>query len=255
MRARSRRPQSNHGALLMEQEIILGKEIKCLNHGLVQLFDVMGDDLRAPRIARKSFRTVEQKTEEEDKRLARYLVRNRHTTPLEFNEVVFFMKVPIFVARQFIRHRTSSVEEVSLRYVEAVREFYIPELDRCQKQSESNKQGRSIELVDDPKAFCQHLENSCNRSFDDYERLLAMGGARELCRSVLPLGTYTEWYWKQDLHNMLHLLGLRLDDHAQYEIRVYAEAMLQLLYPIFPTIVDTWAETRGIDPNAELACE
>lgn len=222
-------------------------EIKCLNHGVVSLVDVMGDDLRSAKIARKSFRTTVQKTVEEDQRLTRYLVKHRHTTPLEFNEAIFFIKQPIFVARQLVRHRTASIEEVSLRYVDAVREFYIPELDRCQKQSETNKQGSSIELVDNPEAHRKLIENSCNRSFDDYDELVHHGLAKELARTVLPLGTYTEWFWKCDLHNTLHMLNLRLDSHAQYEIRVYASAILKFLKPIFPTIIEAWSELNNVD--------
>lgn len=220
--------------------------IKVLNHGVVALVDVMGDDLRSAQIARKSFRTTETKTREEDERLSRYLVKNRHTTPIEFNECVFFIKMPIFVARQLVRHRTASIEEVSLRYVEAVREFYVPELDRMQRQSESNKQGSSFETVENPAFWQDYMVKSCDTSFNVYEQLVDIGLAKELARSVLPLGTYTEWFWKCDLHNILHMLGLRLDAHAQYEIRVYAEAILSLIHPIFPTIVCEWAKLRGI---------
>lgn len=125
----------------------------------------------------------------------------------------------------------------SLRYVQATREFYVPDDDRWQKQSETNKQGSSPEIVDDP-AGCEAVWiGSCERSFDAYEKLIAVGLAKELARNVLPLGTYTEWYWQCDMHNTIHFLKLRLDPHAQYEIRVYAQAMLDLLTPHFPNLL------------------
>jgi thymidylate synthase (FAD) len=219
-------------------------EVKCLNHGFVALEEVMGDDRTAARAARTSFRTTEEKTAEEDARLTAYLVRNRHTTPLEFCQARFYMKMPIFVARQWIRHRTASVNETSLRYVRAAKEFYIPDIDRMQKQSETNKQGSAPELIAQPERWIEVITMSCGQSFSDYERLIGAGLSKELARTVLPLGTYTEWRWQCDLHNILHLLGLRLDPHAQYEIRVYAEAILALLRPVFPTAIEAWEEGR-----------
>lgn len=220
-------------------------EIACLNDGYVALVDTMGGDDTPAITARTSFRNKEARTPEENAKLTGYLIRNRHNTPLEFCQVRFYMKMPITVARQMIRHRTASVNECSLRYVQAAREFYTPELDRMQLQSETNKQGSSIELVRDP-ALCRNIWlESCNASFDAYERLLGQGLAKELARNVLPLGTYTEWYWQNDLHNILHFLGLRLDAHAQYEIRVYAQAMLELIRPIYPTIIGAWEANRG----------
>lgn len=213
-------------------------EIPCLNHGYVALLEVMGDDRTPAQIARCSFRNKEEKTEEEDHKLTRYLKRNRHTTPIEFCQVRFYAKMPITVARQWVRHRTASIDEVSLRYVQAAREFYIPELDRMQRQSETNKQGSAPELVDNPVALRDVMEYSCNRSFDDYEELIEGGLSKELARTVLPLGTYTEWFWQCDMHNTIHFLNLRLDPHAQYEIRVYAQAMYGLLVPIFPVLME-----------------
>lgn len=215
--------------------------IKCLNHGYVELVDVMGDDRTPAQCARTSFRNADaERTLEQDAKLTDYLVRNRHTTPLEFCQVRFYMKLPIFVARQFIRHRTASVNEISYRYVTAVREFYVPALDRMQRKAESNKQGSSITLVDDPELCGIDIHDAGEHAFDTYETLLSAGLAPELARTVLPCGTYTEWYWQNDLHNTLHMLSLRLDSHAQYEIRVYAEAMLALMRPIFPTIIKSW---------------
>lgn len=216
------------------------KEIQILDHGYVALVDTMGDDRRPARTARTSFRTKEEKTEEQDAKLTDYLIRNRHTTPIEFCQVLFYMKMPIFVARQLVRHRTASINEVSYRYVKAAREFYVPDAGRCQAPSASNKQGSSSDLCDDPDAVRDIFARAGNAAFDHYESLLRYNLAPELARSVLPVGTYTEWYWQCDLHNTLHMLGLRLDPHAQYEIRVYAEAMLSLLRPVYPTIIASW---------------
>ena len=220
-------------------------EIACLDHGFVALVDTMGDDRTPARCARTSFRNaMAERSPEQDAKLTDYLVRNKHTTPIEFCQVRFYMKMPIFVARQLVRHRTASINEVSYRYVTAAREFYVPAPERCQRKSESNKQGSSTLVVDNPEICRDHIERACQCAFDAYEVLLAEGLAPELARSVLPVGTYTEWYWQNDLHNTLHMLALRLDPHAQYEIRVYAEAMLTLLRPVFPTIIDSWERMR-----------
>jgi thymidylate synthase (FAD) len=220
-------------------------EIKCLDHGYVALVDVMGDDRTPAQCARTSFRNARQeRTAEQDAKLTDYLIRNRHSTPIEFCQVRFYMKMPIFVARQLVRHRTASINEVSYRYVQAAREFYVPAVERCQRKAETNKQGSSSETVDNPTQVRQLIETAGNYAFDAYEDLLGLGLAPELARSVLPCGTYTEWYWQNDLHNTLHMLGLRLDPHAQYEIRVYAEAMLELIHPVFPTIIESWTRSR-----------
>lgn len=220
------------------------KEIACLDHGYVALVGTMGDDRTPARCARTSFRNANAEcSEEQDAKLTAYLVKHRHTTPLEFCQVRFYMKMPIFVARQLVRHRTASINEVSYRYVKAERLFYVPAADRCQAPSASNKQGSSSDLCDDPEAVRDIFMRAGNAAFDHYESLLRYNLAPELARSVLPVGTYTEWYWQNDLHNTLHMLRLRLDPHAQYEIRVYAEAMLALLRPVFPTIVASWERT------------
>lgn len=220
-------------------------EIKCLDHGYVALVAVMGDDRTPARHARTSYRNANaERSAEQDAKLTDYLVRNKHNTPLEFCQVRFYMKLPIFVARQLVRHRTASINEVSYRYVTAAREFYVPALSRMQRKSESNKQGSSSAVVDNPATCSLLIREASERAFDAYDALLAEGLAPELARVVLPCGTYTEWYWQNDLHNALHMLRLRLDPHAQYEIRVYAEAMLALLRPIFPTIIASWEKTR-----------
>ncbi len=217
-------------------------EVRCLDHGYVALVDVMGDDRTPARTARTSFRNKAERTEEEDARLTKYLVKNRHTTPLEFVQVRLYMKLPIFVARQFVRHRTASINEVSYRYVTAAREFYVPDISRMQKKATDNKQGSSSEVVNDPDACAVMIRNAGHACFDYYEALLKEGLAPELARTVLPCGTYTEWYWQQDLHNLLHMLKLRLDPHAQHEIRVYAQAILDLIRPVFPSIIQAWSE-------------
>lgn len=216
--------------------------INVLNHGFVALDAVMGDDQTPANTARTSFKNRIERTPEENAKLTKYLVKHRHTTPLEFCQVRFYMKMPIFVARQLVRHRTASINEVSLRYVQATEEFYIPEVDRCQKQSETNKQGSSVEVVEKPGLVQDIIETAGRASFIAYQDLIDQGLSKELARTVLPLGTYTEWFWQNDLHNTLHFLRLRLDPHAQYEIRVYAEAMLELLKPIFPTIIAAWED-------------
>lgn len=222
----------------------MNNEISVLDHGYVALVDVMGHDRTPAQTARTSFRNHKERTEDEDAKLTGYLIRNKHNTPLEFCQVRFYMKMPIFVARQLVRHRTSSINEVSYRYVQAAREFYVPALERMQRKAENNKQGSSSEIVDDPAACAAMMRGACGHAFDTYEGLLHRGLAPELARSVLPCGTYTEWYWQCDLHNTLHMLGLRLDPHAQYEIRVYAEAILALLRPVFPTIIAAWEASK-----------
>lgn len=219
-------------------------EIACLNHGFVALVETMGSDRTPAQTARTSFRNRKERTSDEDAKLTDYLVRHKHTTPIEFCQVRFYMKMPIFVARQLVRHRTASINEVSYRYVQAAREFYVPAVDRMQRKAETNKQGSSSELVEYPDLCRGVIEDAGNECFDAYDLLIAKGLAPELARSVLPVGTYTEWYWQNDLHNTLHLLSLRLDQHAQYEIRIYAEAMLTLLRPVYPTIVGAWERSR-----------
>lgn len=221
-------------------------EIAVLDHGFVALDAIMGDDRTPARTARTSFRNRHQeRTEEQDAKLTDYLVRHAHTTPLEFCQVRFYMKMPIFVARQLVRHRTASINEVSYRYVQAAREFYVPDPERCQRAPDKggNKQGSSSEFVDNVEYVREVVQEACGRAFDAYEILLAEGLAPELARTVLPCGTYTEWYWQIDLNNFLKTMALRLDGHAQFEIRVYAEAMLALVEPVYPTIIASWRRT------------
>ena len=224
------------------------EEIEVLDHGIVALMSVDGDDRTAANTARTSYRNQEginpkngvPYTDAENAGLTDYLIRKHHSSPIEFATATFYMVMPIFVARQFIRHRTSVVNEESLRYVEARNQFYVPALDRMQRQSTDNKQGSSATLVDDPARCVSRIRYANEHAYGQYQALLDEGLSKELARTVLPLGTYTAWYWKANLHNILHLLRLRLDPHAQYEIRVYAEAMLDLLRPHFPTTIASW---------------
>jgi thymidylate synthase (FAD) len=167
----------------------------------------------------------------QDRGLIRYLMRHRHTTPLEMVEFKFHCKMPIFVARQWVRHRTANINEYSLRYSEARDEFYIPELDQIHYQSSINKQGRAADDVPEElkEKIRRYFQELSSKSYQVYEELNEAGIARELARAILPVNLYTEWYWKNDLHNIMHFLFLRMDDHAQYEIRVYAKAMAKIV--------------------------
>lgn len=222
------------------------KEIKVLDHGILALVSFSGNDFTPATAARTSYRDDSDKfSDEQNLRLIRYLITHRHTTPLEFCEATFYMVMPIFVARQWVRHRTASINEESLRYVEARNEFYIPDDSRLQQQSKDNKQGSSPEVVANQPCVRRIIEKSSRNSYKDYEDLLACGLAKELARMVLPLNTYTAWYWKCDLHNIFHLLSLRLDPHAQWEIQQYAQAMLECLRIAFPNIVRIWDDLRN----------
>jgi len=213
----------------------LENEIKCLDKGFVRLVDVMGDDSSIVQAARVSYGKG-TKTVNEDRGLIRYLMRHKHTTPFEMVEFKFHVKLPIFVARQWIRHRTANVNEYSGRYSEMKDEFYLPSTEQIRTQSVINKQGRADETL--PSEHTAEILDSTQAhyetSFELYQSLLEKGLTRELSRMVLPVANYTEWYWKIDLHNLFHFLKLRLDTHAQYEIRVYAEAMAELVKAIVP---------------------
>ena len=199
--------------------------IKCLDKGFVRLVDSMGGDDAIVQAARVSYGQGSSKVSQ-DRGLIRYLMRHRHTTPFEMVEFKFHCKMPIFVARQWVRHRTANINEYSLRYSEARDEFYYPEPENIQFQSALNKQGRSGEVPPELKQkVLEYFKENSERSFALYQELNEAGVARELARSLLPVNIYTEWYWKNDLHNLLHFIGLRSDGHAQYEIRVFSDAM------------------------------
>ncbi len=201
--------------------------IKCLDKGFVRLVDSMGGDDAIVQAARVSYGQGTSKVSQ-DRGLIRYLMRHRHTTPFEMVEFKFHCKMPIFVARQWVRHRTANINEYSLRYSEALDEFYFPDPEHIQFQSALNKQGRMGEVPAELKQkVLDYFKEISDRSFAMYSELNEAGVARELVRSLLPVNLYTEWYWKNDLHNLLHFIGLRSDSHAQYEIRVYSDAMAE----------------------------
>jgi thymidylate synthase (FAD) len=223
--------------------------IACLDHGFVQLLDCM------PRIIKDSEKTADYaiaeaarcsyqrgtKTIADDKALIRYLMRHNHTSPFEMIEFKFKMKLPIFVARQIIRHRTANLNELSGRYSEMPEEYYIPEELRL--QSQTNTQGSEGTISDGQGQMMRGLMRLQGKdAFNYYKQLLGSGVAREQARAVLPLSTYTEWYWKIDLKNLLHFLDLRCDGHAQEEVRVYADAILELIKPIVPWTIEAWED-------------
>lgn len=229
---------------------MLGTVMPCLDHGFVRVVDYMGDEPAIVQAARVSYGKG-TKAAKEDRGLLRYLMRHRHTTPFEMCEIKLHVKLPVFVARQWIRHRTANVNEYSARYSILAREFYVPEAGDIAKQSTTNKQGRA-DGTDDmrPEEVQQIIQASANESFNVYEALIAddepddYGVARELARIVTPVSTYTEWYWKVDLHNLLHFLSLRADPHAQKEIRVYAEAICQVVEAWMPNVWEAFVDYK-----------
>ncbi len=218
-----------------EVEALLGREFRCLDKGFVRLIDVMGDDRAIVQAARVSYGEG-TRTPSDDRKLIRYLMRHRHTSPFEMVEFKFHIKLPIFVARQWIRHRTANVNEYSGRYSILREEFYEPALEQIRPQSPANKQGRASTPLPEAQAqaILQRLRRTQQALYAEYQELLAQNVARELARINLPLSLYTEWYWKIDLHNLFHFLRLRLDEHAQYEIRVYARAIAEIVKAVVP---------------------
>jgi len=208
--------------------------VKCLDKGFVRLVDSMGGDDAIVQAARVSYGKGTSKTSQ-DRGLIRYLMRHRHSTPFEMVEFKFHCKMPIFVARQWVRHRTANINEYSLRYSEARDEFYYPDPEHIEFQSVLNKQGRAGKVPAKLKQKVQdYFKEISERSFAIYSELNEAGVARELARSILPVNLYTEWYWKNDLHNLLHFIGLRSDSHAQYEIRVFSDAMAEAVKAVAP---------------------
>jgi thymidylate synthase (FAD) len=200
-----------------------------LDHGFIRVIDYMGDDAAIVQAARVSY-GAGTKHVSNDEGLIRYLMRHWHSTPFEMCEVKLHVKLPVFVARQWIRHRTANVNEYSARYSILDREFYIPAPEQLAAQSTVNNQGRGAVLEGAEAArVLETLKRDAASSYDHYEEMLSQDGqqglARELARMNLPMNIYTQWYWKTDLHNLFHFLRLRADTHAQYEIRVYAEAI------------------------------
>lgn len=220
----------------------MSEAIKVLDHGLVRLVESMGSDLAIVRNARVSYDAEWRAGEDDgkDAKLIDYLVRNQHTSPFEAVKFTFEVKAPIFVLRQWHRHRTWSYNEVSARYSELPQEFYVPELNQITTQSASNKQMRTDQQNEHAQDAQTMIRNACFKSFLDYKVLLDMGVPRELARGVLPVNTYSHMFATTDLHNLMRFLKLRMHSHAQYEIRVYAEAMLTLIEPVVPVAVSAF---------------
>lgn len=245
-----------HRASSPELEQILYKTFPVLDHGFVRVVDYMGDDNAIVQAARVSYGKGTKK-KSADKGLINYLMRHRHTTPFEMCDIKFHIKMPIFVARQWIRHRTASVNEYSARYSILDKEFYVPTSDNLAAQSTLNKQGRDTLLQgEEAERALFLLKRDAEQAYQSYEELLnctengdvvddsKQGLARELARMNLNLSYYTQWYWKINLHNLMHFLSLRADSHAQYEIRVYADVMLNILKAWVPHTYDAFVEYR-----------
>jgi len=237
-------------------EEILYQAIPVLDHGFVRVVDYMGDDGAVVQAARVSYGRGTRQVRE-DAGLIRYLLRHRHTTPFEMCEIKLHVKLPIFVARQWIRHRTANVNEYSARYSVLDREFYTPAPEHLAAQSRTNRQGRGEVLEgEEARSVLDILTTDAARAFDHYEEMLNERGdgslidagrtglARELARINLPLSAYTQWYWKVDLHNFMHFLALRADSHAQYEIRAYADAMIDILERWVPATFAAFRDYR-----------
>ena len=247
---------STRRATVPALEEMLYRPVPVLDEGFIRVIDYMGNDAAVVQAARVSYGRGTRKVSE-DRGLLRYLMRHRHTTPFEMCEIKFHIKLPVFVARQWIRHRTASVNEYSARYSILNREFYIPMPDQLSAQSKDNRQGRSGILRGEEAArVLAVLREDAARNYVNYQEMLnedddgniidpkRQGLARELARMNLTLNIYTEWYWKCDLHNLLHFLSLRADPHAQYEIRVYADAMMEALRAWVPLTAEAFEDYR-----------
>src|SRR5579862_9769857 len=248
--------QPTRRATVPALEEILYEALPVLDHGFVRVVDYMGDDGAVVQAARVSYGRGTRRVSE-DRGLINYLMRHRHSTPFEMCEIKYHVKLPIFVARQWIRHRTANVNEYSARYSILDREFYIPAPEQLAAQSVANRQGRGDVLDGDEAAeVLTLLRDDAARNYDHYAAMLnedadgnpvdpgRQGLARELARMNLTLNTYTQWYWKTDLHNLFHFLSLRADAHAQYEIRVYADAMLQTVEAWVPLAARAFRDYR-----------
>jgi thymidylate synthase (FAD) len=247
-------------------EAHLYKAIPVLDHGFVRVIDYMGDDAAICQAARVSYGRG-TKSVQNDEGLIRYLMRHWHSTPFEMCEIKLHVKLPVFVARQWIRHRTANVNEYSARYSILDREFYIPEPSHVNAQSVVNNQGRGGVLEGAEAArVLEILKSDSNRAYDNYEAMIAETGpdgepqdglARELARMNLPSNIYTQWYWKVDLHNLFHFLRLRADAHAQYEIRVYADAICNVVADWVPAAYRAFEDYRlggATMSNTALEC-
>ncbi|HVP07227.1 MAG TPA: FAD-dependent thymidylate synthase [Candidatus Acidoferrum sp.] len=230
-------------ALSPNADALLDREFKVLDKGFVRLVDYMGNDDSIVQAARVSYGEGTKKVQE-DRGLIRYLMRHHHTTPFEMVEFKFHVKLPIFIARQWIRHRTANVNEYSGRYSIMKEEFYLPKPDDIQTQSTRNKQGRSdTEVPDEIKTqFLGDLSRIQSDAYKVYTEAIDKDIARELARIDLPLSLYTEWYWKIDLHNLFHFLSLRLDDHAQKEFREYAVVIADMVKTVCPVAYEAFED-------------
>ena len=241
-------PQPTLRATVPGMEAHLYKAQPVLDHGFVRVIDYMGDDSAICQAARVSYGKG-TKSVQNDEGLIRYLMRHWHSTPFEMCEIKLHVKLPVFVARQWIRHRTANVNEYSARYSILDREFYIPEPDALAAQSVINNQGRGDTLQGAEAArVLEILKSDSNRAYDHYEAMISdedqSGLARELARMNLPANIYTQWYWKVDLHNLFHFLRLRADAHAQYEIRVYADAICEMVKDWVPAAYAAFEDYR-----------
>jgi thymidylate synthase (FAD) len=227
--------------IVPEAEVILDKEFPVLDRGFVRLVDYLGGDERVVQAARVSY-GAGTRSYREDAGLIDYLLRHRHTSPFEQVGLTFHVKLPIFVARQWIRHRTARVNEVSGRYSVMKEEFFLPGAEDLALQSDDNKQGRREEALEagQGEQIRGLLERGQRDAYRDYSGLIDQGLARELARINLPLSLYTEWYWQIDLHNLFHFLELRLDRHAQREIRLYAQVLLDITKKVAPRCCDSF---------------
>ena len=226
-----------------EADALLDKEFKVLDHGFVRLIDYMGSDDAIVQAARVSYGEGTKKVQE-DRGLIRYLLRHRHTTPFEMVEFKFHVKLPIFVARQWIRHRSANVNEYSGRYSVMKEEFYLPDESDVRFQSTVNKQGRSKKEVPAElrQKFLDYQLKSQKESYSAYMEFVDSELARELARISLPLSLYTEWYWKIDLHNLFHFLRLRMDAHAQKEIQDYGKVMADMVKAVCPVAFEAFLD-------------
>ncbi|MCK0167804.1 FAD-dependent thymidylate synthase [Jannaschia sp. S6380] len=241
-------PQPTLRAVAPGMEARLYTPHKVLDHGFVRVIDYMGDDAAICQAARVSYGRG-TKAVSNDEGLIRYLMRHWHSTPFEMCEVKLHVKLPVFVARQWIRHRTANVNEYSARYSILDREFYIPAPDDLAAQSVVNNQGRGEALAgEEAQRVLDWLREDSDRAYDHYEAMISQDGqqglARELARMNLPANIYTQWYWKVDLHNLFHFLRLRADPHAQMEIRVYAEAMCEIVRDWVPLAYGAFEDYR-----------
>ena len=224
-------------------DLLLDERLEVLDHGFVRLVDYLGGDARIVQSARVSYGEG-TRTVREDAALIDYLLRHAHTSPFEQVVLTFHLKMPIFVARQWMRHRTARANEISGRYSVLPGEFYLPDPEQLRPQSRTNKQGRADETVPEElqETVLRLLRTSQAGRYAEYETMLEDGLARELARIHLPLSLYTEMYWQIDLHNLMHFLRLRMDAHAQYEIRVYGQALARCARAVAPLAYEAFEE-------------